>query len=78
MGEMADLVRLFSESNTRWIVEIDRGREKEFVEHMSIPIARLGHVGGSELKIRGRGPLVSQTVEALRECWSQPLWKLLG
>jgi phosphoribosylformylglycinamidine synthase len=78
MGEMTDQVRLFSESNTRWIVEIDRGREKEFVDHMSIPIVRLGHVGGSELIIKGNGVLISQSVEALRECWSQPLWKLLG
>ena len=60
MGEMSDLVRLFSESNTRWMVEIDKGREKEFIDHMSIPIARLGHVGGSELRIRGKGDLICQ------------------
>ena len=78
MGDMPDLVKMFSESNTRWIVEIDKGREKEFIDHMSIPIASLGHVGGAELRIRGNGELVSRSVETLRECWSQPLWKLLG
>jgi len=78
VGEMSDLARLFSESNTRWVVEIDKGREREFIDHMNIPIARLGHVGGSKLRIRGKTDLICQPVEALRDCWSQPLWKLLG
>jgi phosphoribosylformylglycinamidine synthase subunit PurL len=78
VGGMPDLVRLFSESNTRWIVEIDKGREKEFIDRMTVPIARIGRVGGSELEIAGEGPLISQPVDSLRKCWSEPLWKLLG
>ena len=49
MGDMTDTVRLFSESNTRWIVEIDKGREREFTDRADIPMARIGHVGGTNL-----------------------------
>jgi hypothetical protein len=59
-------------------VEIDKGREREFTDRVDIPMARIGHVGGTNLRIRGRDGLICQPIEALRECWSQPLWKLLG
>ncbi|MCE5296035.1 MAG: phosphoribosylformylglycinamidine synthase subunit PurL [Euryarchaeota archaeon] len=76
---LPNLVSLFSESNTRWVVEVDRAKEKEFVEAMDVPIFKIGKVGGKKLKVMNEDAVVlEQMVSDLRERWSKPLWELLG
>ncbi|MFA5314141.1 MAG: phosphoribosylformylglycinamidine synthase subunit PurL, partial [Methanomassiliicoccales archaeon] len=55
---LPNLVSLFSESNTRWVVEVDRDKEKEFVGAMDIPVFRIGKVGGSKLKVMNEDAMV--------------------
>jgi phosphoribosylformylglycinamidine synthase II len=75
---LTDLTALFSESNTRWLVEVDKGREREFQERLGIPALRIGEVGGSGLRIANDGLVLDLPVSELRQRWSSPLWKLLG
>ena len=49
---LRDLTALFTESNTRWLVEVDKGREEEFVQRLGVPALRIGEVGGDELSDR--------------------------
>jgi phosphoribosylformylglycinamidine synthase len=78
MDPLPNMVSLFSESNTRWVVEVEKGREKEFFSQMPVPITRIGHVGGEDLLLKNDGLVLDQPVSALRERWSRPLWDLLG
>ena len=58
---LTDLTALFSESNTRWLVEVDKGREEEFVQRMGVPALRIGEVGGDELRIMNDGLVLVPT-----------------
>lgn len=52
MGDMRTDFKLFSESNTRWVVEVKRGREEEFEAlFKGISISKLGDVKGSNLVV---------------------------
>jgi phosphoribosylformylglycinamidine synthase len=75
---LRDLTALFSESNTRWLVEVDKGREQEFVQRLGVPALRIGEVGGDELRIMNDGLVLRSDVTELRRRWSSPLWDLLG
>ena len=78
MGKLAPAVKMFSESNSRWLVEVDRNREQEFLQRMKAPAARIGTVGGKMMVIEDSDVLVDVEVSALRKAWSEPLWKMLG
>jgi phosphoribosylformylglycinamidine synthase len=78
MGKFSAAVKMFSESNSRWLVEVNRNREQEFLQRMKSPLARIGTVGGKMLVIEDSDVLVDVEVSALRKAWSEPLWKMLG
>jgi phosphoribosylformylglycinamidine synthase len=69
---------LFSESSTRWIVEIEPSKEKEFLASMTVPVMKLGRVGGRSLRIRDRCMLVNVSLSQMRKAWSGALPKLMG
>ncbi len=68
---------LFSESNTRFLVEVKRSREEEFMELMrDVPVARIGVVSREpRLVIRGvKGKvIVDQHVDELWKAWRSGL-----
>jgi phosphoribosylformylglycinamidine synthase II len=70
--------KLFCESNTRWIVEVERAREEEWVESMPVAIRRIGEVGGRSLEIADGDAGLSLSIGEIREAWSAPLWRMLG
>jgi len=70
--------KLFCESNTRWVVEIDRPLEAEWQERMSVPITRIGETGGNSLMIEDASGPMEIEVGVLRETWNTPLWRMLG
>jgi phosphoribosylformylglycinamidine synthase len=78
MGDMPATVKLFSESNTRWLVEVSAERAQEFVHRMRVPCVKLGTVGRQELKVSDGGELFCLQVDELRKTWSSPLWELMG
>lgn len=72
-------IELFSESNSRWLVEVKNGRKESFPLHFSgIPVRRIGEVGGRSLRIL-RGPKeIALDLRVLRNAWSRPLHRLAG
>jgi phosphoribosylformylglycinamidine (FGAM) synthase-like enzyme len=78
LGRLPPGAKLFSESSSRWLVEVDRRRENEWLQRMRAPCARIGTVGGKMLVIEDRDVLVDAEVRELRRAWSEPLWKVMG
>ncbi|MFH1416188.1 MAG: phosphoribosylformylglycinamidine synthase subunit PurL [Elusimicrobiota bacterium] len=73
----ADLVKLFSESNSRFVVEVENGRETEFEKHMKgIPCYRIGvTLEEPVLKISGNNKtvLINTGIGTLKECWKSSI-----
>lgn len=71
---------MFSESTSRWVVEVERRRAKTFEKVMApVPVRQIGSVGGDRLLIeRGAGAVVDVPVEDLRDAWTTPLWAAMG
>lgn len=85
MGKLRMDFKLFSESNTRWIVEVKRGREKEFEElFKEIKLVKIGQVGGTRLVIYDKNDkkemekIIDMPIDHLRKIWNKGLWKLMG
>lgn len=76
LGEMETPRKLFCESNSRWIVEVDASRESEWQK--CCPSIKLGRTGGRKLIITDPGEVVNLTVDEMRDAWSTPLWKIMG
>jgi phosphoribosylformylglycinamidine synthase len=72
--KLDDIAMLFSESNTRFIVEVSD--EKGFLRDMSrAPVWRIGSTSNSkELKVIGLGKkiLVKTNLDSLRSAWKEP------
>jgi phosphoribosylformylglycinamidine synthase len=75
-------VKVFSESNTRWIVEVKKEVQIEFEkqmkkEHVSFTI--LGKINGNHLIIKdSTKTFVDLSVDVLRESWRNPIWNFMG
>jgi phosphoribosylformylglycinamidine synthase len=83
-GLRAD-IRLFSESNSRWLAEVPKGRERDFefvLAQAGYPgwAVRLGEVTqhGKVVATMGKEPLVEVSAEACREAWRTALPKMMG
>jgi len=75
-------IKLFSESSTRWIMEIKKGKEKKaetiFRNH-HMGYIKIGATGGTTLLISdGREQLISQPLESLKKQWKEPLITIMG
>jgi phosphoribosylformylglycinamidine synthase len=74
--------KLFSESNTRWIVEVKKDKQTEFEkllkkEHTTFIL--LGKTKGKHLVIQdNKKTVVDLGVDVLRECWTKPIWNFMG
>jgi len=72
IGNLRPDFKLFSESNTRWVVEVKNGHEKEFEKMFSgLNIYKIGHVLDSDdFRIfDGKRTLINQNVEKIRKHW---------
>jgi phosphoribosylformylglycinamidine synthase II len=78
MGTSPTERKLFCETNTRWLVEIDRERENEWKETMQKKIFRLGEVGNDFLEIGDGNSIMNIGIDEMREAWYSPLWRILG
>ncbi len=76
MGNMRSEVKLFSESNSRWLVEVDEKREGEWREAVGGAIL-VGEVGGNHLVLSDGAELMNIELTELRKAWSEPFWRLL-
>ncbi len=77
MGFMRADFKLFSESPTRWVCEVKRGKEEEF--ERIVKARRIGAVEGENLKVRdGNRWLFNIHTNILRGSWRNALRNYLG
>jgi len=78
-GSMPEEAALFSESNSRWLVEVPQESIGEFENILGDMAAMVGEVFGDELLItRGEEILVTADVAELENAWRRTLWKRMG
>ena len=74
--------KLFSESNTRWVVEIEKKDVKRFeniVKKHNLPFYRIGSLGGDSLKITDTGKtIIHLSVSEIAENWYSYIWDIMG
>ncbi len=72
--------KLFAESNTRWLLEVKKGRETEFKSIMAgLNLYEIGRVCGNSLRVSENGKtIIDESVEKLRDAWTKPLWNMMG
>ena len=74
--------KLFSESNTRWIIEVKKGKQKDFekiLKNKNIFFICIGQVKGKNLVIKNTKKIVIESdIKTLRDCWKNPIWDLMG
>lgn len=72
-------VSLFSESNTRWVAEVSPEKAEEFEAVFSVPLTRIGTVGGKRLEISScGGKKVSLDVSEVRDRWKNSIESRVG
>lgn len=71
---------LFSESPTRFLVEVEKKRARSFESAMRpLPVKRIGEVGGTSVVFtKGASTLIDVPVREARKAWSEPLWNAMG
>ncbi|MBN1861755.1 MAG: phosphoribosylformylglycinamidine synthase subunit PurL [Candidatus Thermoplasmatota archaeon] len=74
--------KIFSESNTRWVVEVKKVKQDDFEKTLKkelVPFFLLGIVQGKQLVIHDKGKtVVDLAVDKLREWWRKPIWGRMG
>jgi phosphoribosylformylglycinamidine synthase len=80
--ELRTDVKMFSESNTRWVVEVKKEAQTEFESQLKkdhVSFILLGKTKGDHLIIKdGTKTVVDLSVDVLRECWRKPIWDFMG
>ncbi|MGR3177217.1 MAG: phosphoribosylformylglycinamidine synthase subunit PurL [Candidatus Anammoxibacter sp.] len=76
-GTEADGIILFSESNSRFVVEINPKNRDKFEDALKdVPFGLIGSVQGNDrfiVKNRGQSIIMSENIYDLKECWQRPL-----
>jgi phosphoribosylformylglycinamidine synthase len=74
--------KLFSESNTRWIIEVKKEKQKDFEKILNKNNALfiiIGQTQGDKLIIKDNGKtLINLKVEELRYLWKNAIWNFMG
>jgi len=78
LGRLRSDVKLFSESNSRWLIEVRKGKEKQLPKDRRTKVVKLGRVGDSSLVIGSSKKLVDLEVEKLAKSFGSTLWRMIG
>ena len=74
--------KLFSESNTRWLIEVERKysyKVENMLKKKGIKFFNIGETGGDKITfLDGNKKLVDIDVEDTRDLWQRPLWNYMG
>lgn len=78
--ELRSDVLIFSESPTRWLVEVKPENEEAFKEQFQgLPIQKIGQTGGDSLKISAGGKtVVNVTLAAVEKAWRNTITDAMG
>jgi phosphoribosylformylglycinamidine synthase subunit PurL len=73
-------VKVFSESNTRWVVEVEPAKEAAFQAHFGTDAVGIGEVTKAARVVvsDGRKPLLDVSAQACRKAWSEAFPRLIG
>ena len=74
--------KLFSESNTRWVIEVKKEKQKDFeklLEKKNTPFIQIGETKGKKLIVKdGKDAVINVDVAVLRDCWKNAIWDIMG
>jgi len=74
--------KLFSESNTRWIVEVKKDKQKEFeilLKNNKTPYIKIGKTDGEKLIINeNKKQIINIKISLLRKHWKNAIWSVMG
>jgi phosphoribosylformylglycinamidine synthase len=80
--ELRTDVKMFSESNTRWVIEVKKEAQTDFEKQLKkddVSFILFGKTKGDHLIIKdGTKTVVNLSVDVLRECWRKPIWDFMG
>ena len=71
-----DNVKLFAESTSRWIAEVDGKDVTRFTEIMGDAATPIGITKGNVLVIKGTDTEIP--LEVMRAAWNDPIWNIMG
>ena len=74
--------KLFSESNTRWLVEVKEEKKKEFerlMKEKKLKFYEVGIVTGERLIVRNRRKkLINLDIDRIDKAWRRTIWNTMG
>jgi phosphoribosylformylglycinamidine synthase II len=74
--------KLFSESNTRWIIEAKKDKEKQFEVILNlnkIPFVKIGEsIGKNVIITDNKKILINQKIDDIRKIWKNSIWNIMG
>ncbi len=74
--------KLFSESNTRWVVEVNKEKQQDFektLKRENTSFQLIGETKGKKLVIQNGGKtVIDLVIDVLRDQWKSPLWNVMG
>jgi phosphoribosylformylglycinamidine synthase II len=78
LGDMRSDIKLFSESNTRWLVEVAKDKIAAFEDVLGKHAHRIGTVTLENLVIRDGDVVIDADPRRLRQLWAEALPRLMG
>jgi len=76
LGDLDMKVKLYSESNSRWIVEIDGKKADRFETILGDDAKCIGISKGDTLRIKGTK--IEIPISEMRKAWNDPIWNIMG
>ncbi|MEF8879235.1 MAG: phosphoribosylformylglycinamidine synthase subunit PurL [Candidatus Thermoplasmatota archaeon] len=81
-GDIRDDFKLFSESNTRWIAEVEKKEKDKFektLEEKQVPFVLIGETKKNGLLIKNDGRvLINQKIHNLKDLWKNSIMDIMG
>ncbi len=82
LGDLRSDLLMFSESNTRWLVETRPEKRQDFeaiLHDAQVPFTTIGRTTKGHLTItKSKKRLITAPINALRESWKKTLWDYMG
>jgi phosphoribosylformylglycinamidine synthase len=74
--------KLFSESNTRWIVEVKKDKQKDFeklLNQLKIKFIKIGELKGKKIIVKeSKDEVINIDISTLENCWKNAIWEIMG
>ncbi len=75
-------IKLFSESNTRWIIEVEKVKQKELEKKLkenNTPFTKIGEIKSDKIMIENNGKkIIDQKICILKDIWKNTIRNMMG